>query len=124
MQTETFSAHQMIYEKLKSNDILGNLSRLATAVKQKQDASVPTFECVANVTRPAAHGADHGPDHRRTLAARDIPLPSFLAELLRFACPSATPSPNPAATLGWRTSRIRRSHFPNCTLSSLKSRAE
>ncbi|ORY57990.1 hypothetical protein BCR35DRAFT_309518 [Leucosporidium creatinivorum] len=44
VQTETFSAHQLIYEKLKSNDILGNLARLASAVKKQQESNVPSYE--------------------------------------------------------------------------------
>lgn len=48
-QTETFSAHQLIYEKLKSSDILGNLARLASAVKKRQESSVPTYESVVTI---------------------------------------------------------------------------
>ncbi|SCV69709.1 BQ2448_1103 [Microbotryum intermedium] len=43
VQTETFSAHQLIYEKLKSEDILGNLSRLSNAVRDRAQQLVPTY---------------------------------------------------------------------------------
>lgn len=45
-QAETFSAHQHIYEKLKSGDILGNLSRLVSAVRTKAETQLPTYGCV------------------------------------------------------------------------------
>ncbi|GAA5972104.1 hypothetical protein JCM21900_005701 [Sporobolomyces salmonicolor] len=43
VQAETFSAHQHIYDKLKTTDILGNLSRLVSAVQQRADANLPTY---------------------------------------------------------------------------------
>ncbi|GAA5978006.1 hypothetical protein JCM11641_004356 [Rhodosporidiobolus odoratus] len=43
VSAETFSAHQHIYEKLKSNDILGNLSRLVSAVQANAKASLPSY---------------------------------------------------------------------------------
>ncbi|GAA5854113.1 hypothetical protein JCM8547_008233 [Rhodosporidiobolus lusitaniae] len=43
VQAENFSAHQHIYDKLKTNDILGNLSRLVGAVQAKAQASLPSY---------------------------------------------------------------------------------
>ncbi|BGP16920.1 RNA polymerase II mediator complex subunit [Rhodosporidiobolus nylandii] len=43
VQAETFSAHQHIYDKLKTTDILGNLSRLVSAVQAKADSSLPSY---------------------------------------------------------------------------------
>ncbi|GAA5863924.1 hypothetical protein JCM3774_004419 [Rhodotorula dairenensis] len=43
VQAETFSAHQHIYDKLKSGDILGNLSRLVSAVRTKAELQLPTY---------------------------------------------------------------------------------
>ncbi|GAA5987951.1 hypothetical protein JCM10908_007286 [Rhodotorula pacifica] len=43
VQAETFSAHQHIYEKLKTGDILGNLSRLVSAVRTKAESQLPTY---------------------------------------------------------------------------------
>ncbi|CDR41846.1 hypothetical protein NBRC10512_000868 [Rhodotorula toruloides] len=43
VQAETFSAHQHIYDKLKTSDILGNLSRLVAAVQAKADERLPSY---------------------------------------------------------------------------------
>ncbi|GAA5899173.1 hypothetical protein JCM8208_003025 [Rhodotorula glutinis] len=43
VQAETFSAHQHIYDKLKTTDVLGNLSRLVAAVHAKADESLPSY---------------------------------------------------------------------------------
>ncbi|GEM07901.1 mediator complex, subunit Med12 [Rhodotorula toruloides] len=43
VQAETFSAHQHIYDKLKTTDILGNLSRLVAAVQAKADERLPSY---------------------------------------------------------------------------------
>ncbi|GJN91097.1 hypothetical protein Rhopal_004114-T1 [Rhodotorula paludigena] len=40
---ETFSAHQHIYDKLKTTDVLGNLSRLVAAVQAKAESHLPTY---------------------------------------------------------------------------------
>ncbi|GAA6032599.1 hypothetical protein JCM8097_004834 [Rhodosporidiobolus ruineniae] len=43
VQAETFSAHQHIHDKLKTTDILGNLSRLISAVQTRSQQSLPTY---------------------------------------------------------------------------------
>ncbi|GAA6058404.1 hypothetical protein JCM3770_005204 [Rhodotorula araucariae] len=43
VQAEAFSAHQHIYDKLKTTDVLGNLSRLVAAVDAKAAAIVPSY---------------------------------------------------------------------------------
>lgn len=42
-QTETFSAHQMIYEKLKNGTILDNLAALASVVNERAQELVPAY---------------------------------------------------------------------------------
>ncbi|GAA6002935.1 hypothetical protein JCM10207_001905 [Rhodosporidiobolus poonsookiae] len=43
VQAESFSAHQHIYDKLKTTDLLGNLSRLVSAVQAKAQSSLPSY---------------------------------------------------------------------------------
>lgn len=46
VQTETFSAHQMIYDKLKNGTILDNLATLASLVNERAQELVPAYGSV------------------------------------------------------------------------------
>lgn len=54
-QTESFSAHQLIYDKLKSDSILPALSRLATAVAERAQGRIPSYGSAC--TQPGRAGA-------------------------------------------------------------------
>ncbi|KAM0789234.1 hypothetical protein ACM66B_000077 [Microbotryomycetes sp. NB124-2] len=57
--TETFSAHQLIYEKLKTSNILSNLSKLGDAVLARQRQNLPTFDAFAFKLPKRAMLSDH-----------------------------------------------------------------
>ncbi|GAA6061332.1 hypothetical protein JCM10212_003222 [Sporobolomyces blumeae] len=43
IQADTFSAHGHVLDNLKAKDMLGNLSRLVTAVQARREANLPTY---------------------------------------------------------------------------------
>ncbi|KAK4057288.1 RNA polymerase II mediator complex subunit [Microbotryomycetes sp. JL221] len=73
--TETFSAHQLIYEKLKSSDILSNLSKLTNLVLDRQRQTLPTFDSFAFKLPKRAMLSDHKRElWLNDLANNQVPL--------------------------------------------------